>query len=355
MKIGILTHHYINNFGAFLQAYALQEALKELFPDADVEIINYINVKHFLINTCGWFRFYRDREDLKGWFQKIRLPRTFSAARKRSFSLSRRCFTVSQVNKLGFDCIIVGSDEVWNYEDFKGRAKIKFGIGLNCKKLIAYAPCLGNSSAKGEIPEYVREGLKRFYAISARDGKTAQLVKRAAGRTAVRVLDPTFLISYPRVRLKGIQKPYILFYYCEKLPAEIHDRIFDYAQRHDMAVYGAGECDRRYTRITVDLTPFEWMEMFRQAACVYTGTFHGTVFSILNERQFRVYLTNESRIKKVRALLSEFQIQNRELSLNEPVFPEGPEYRIDYGKVKRMIEEKRFRSLEYLKKSILES
>ena len=29
MKIGILTHQYIYNYGAFLQAYALQEKLKE--------------------------------------------------------------------------------------------------------------------------------------------------------------------------------------------------------------------------------------------------------------------------------------------------------------------------------------
>lgn len=33
MKIGILTHQYINNYGAFLQAWALREAISELFPE----------------------------------------------------------------------------------------------------------------------------------------------------------------------------------------------------------------------------------------------------------------------------------------------------------------------------------
>lgn len=62
MRIGILTHHYINNFGAFLQAYSLQQAIKELHPEDDVYIINCVNIKHFIINTGGWFRFYRKKE-----------------------------------------------------------------------------------------------------------------------------------------------------------------------------------------------------------------------------------------------------------------------------------------------------
>lgn len=48
MKIGILTHHYINNFGAFLQAYALQTALQEMYPNDEVQIIDCMNVKCFL-------------------------------------------------------------------------------------------------------------------------------------------------------------------------------------------------------------------------------------------------------------------------------------------------------------------
>ena len=39
MKIGILTHHYINNFGAFLQAYALQTALQEMYPNDEARVI----------------------------------------------------------------------------------------------------------------------------------------------------------------------------------------------------------------------------------------------------------------------------------------------------------------------------
>lgn len=51
MKIGILTHQYINNYGAFLQAWALRKAISELFPEDEVQIIDYVNVKHYIINA----------------------------------------------------------------------------------------------------------------------------------------------------------------------------------------------------------------------------------------------------------------------------------------------------------------
>ena len=138
MKIGILTHQYINNYGAFLQAWALREAIAELFPNDEVQIIDYVNLKHFIINAGGWFRFYKNRESFKDWMEKIKLPRTFAKARNQEMILSKRCFNAKQINALDFDCIIVGSDEVWNYKDTKGNAALKFGEGLTCKNLIAY-------------------------------------------------------------------------------------------------------------------------------------------------------------------------------------------------------------------------
>lgn len=55
-------------------------------------------------------------------------------------NLTHICYDAKGIEKLGLDYIIVGSDEVWNYRETKGNAKVKFGIGLNNEKLIAYAP-----------------------------------------------------------------------------------------------------------------------------------------------------------------------------------------------------------------------
>ena len=46
MRIGILTHHYVKNYGAFLQMKALYETLREVYPKADIRIVNFICQEH---------------------------------------------------------------------------------------------------------------------------------------------------------------------------------------------------------------------------------------------------------------------------------------------------------------------
>lgn len=352
MKIGILTHQYINNYGAFLQAFALHQAVSNIFPEDEVEIINCINLKHYLINSAGWFRYYKNKENLSCWMQKIKVPHSFANARKNNLVLSKTVYTTKQVNKLKYDVIIVGSDEVWNFKDSKSNAPIKFGIGLNCPTLIAYAPSVGNTNPNEVLPNYVVDGIKKFKGLSARDDLTFELCKKLANIEPHRVLDPTFLGEFPSITEKKKMEPYILFYYCDNLPNEIKKQIFEYAKENNLKVYGAGECDKNYSDITVNLTPFEWVEMFKNAEFVFTGTFHGAVFSILNRRPFKVYLTNESRIKKVRALLNELEIKNREIDDKYHFDLDEQKNDIDYEATYKIISKKREESLLYLKKSI---
>lgn len=351
MKIGILTHHYINNFGAFLQAYSLQEAIKELFPEDEVCIINCINIKHFGINTGGWFRFYIKRENFRSWFQKIQLPRTFGQAREKYMNLTGRCYNARGIEKLNLDYIVVGSDEVWNYKETKGNAKVKFGVGLDKEKLVAYAPSVGQTDDT-DIPDYVRTGILRFKAVSARDALTEKLAEEIRGEEIRRVVDPTFLIRTPADSVKGVKQPYLLFYYCDGLPREEREKIIRYARENHLEIYGAGECDKVYTDITVNITPFQWVWMFRNAEFVITGTFHGAVFSMLNHRQFACYLSNPSRIRKVASLLDEFDLRDRQCSANASEIIETLNRKIDYEKKEVLFEQRRQKSRKFLKDAI---
>lgn len=350
MKIGILTHQYVSNYGAFLQAYALAKAVAREFPEDTVEIIDYINLKHFITNSLGWFRFYKGREQAKHWKQKICVPFVFVRERKKHLPLSPRCYTAWQINRLQYDAIIVGSDEVWNYKDRKSTAKIKFGHGLTCKNLIAYAPSVGDS--RGDIPEYVRSGLENFRFVSVRDELTGKLVKKVTGQEPEAVLDPTFLQEIPKEEPREIQKPYILFYYCDGLPRNIKQQIVSCARQEGYAVYGAGQWDSQYDDIPKIPTPFEWVQMFHNAQFVFTGTFHGAVFSILNRRPFKVYLTNKSRIRKVGALLKELSIENREIDSDFVFNLNEKENEIDYRMVEHILAQRREQSLAYLRQAI---
>lgn len=55
MKIGILTHHYVGNFGAVLQTDALVRVLKENCGDAEIEVINYKVLNHYFRSNSRFF------------------------------------------------------------------------------------------------------------------------------------------------------------------------------------------------------------------------------------------------------------------------------------------------------------
>ncbi len=351
MKIGILTHHYINNFGAFLQAYSLQEIVKKIKPNDEVYIIDDINLKHFTINTGGWFRFYSDKETLASWREKIKLPSNFSKARNKYMNLTKRCYRTSEVDNLKLDFIIIGSDEVWNFNESKGNAKIKFGEGLSCENLISYAPSVGNTDITN-VPDYVVSGIKKFKSVSARDDLTETLASNIRNEKVTRVVDPTFLSEIPTEKVDGVDKPYILFYYCDGLKTEEKEKIFKYAKENNLDVYGAGENDKKYTKITVNLTPFQWVWMFKNAKYVITGTFHGAVFSMLNHRDFACYLTNPSRVKKVGSLLKEFGLDNRQTNGNANSILKVLENPIDYKVFDEIANRRINESIEYLKKAL---
>lgn len=352
MKIGILTHHTVVNFGAFLQAYALQEAISRIRPNDTVEIINYIPLKHFLINTLGWFLWYKNRQNWKNWGNIFRLPFTLRRERVKYMNLSPRCFSADAVSKMRYDIIVIGSDEVWNYADRKSYNPIKFGYSIDSAKLVAYAPSAGNSNID-IIPDLVKIGLNKFSHLSGRDRRTVYLAQKATNKKVTEVLDPTFLHTLPTVTNPYIpQGDYILFYYCEHLPEKIKIQIYNYAKSHGLEIIGAGDSDKDYCKCNVNMTPFQWAGMFRYAKFVFTGTFHGAVFSIINNRQFKVYLTNQGRIAKVGALLDSLGISGRLIDENYIFDLCEQEHEINYTEVNDVIAAKKEISLEYLNEAL---
>ena len=356
-KIGILTHHYIHNYGAFLQGYALQEAIKNLYPNDEVYMIDFVNKKHAIKNTLGWFRYHPKKDSLKSYFQKIKLPYIFGKTQKKYYNLTKKIHNTKELNELGLDAIVVGSDEVWHYEDI-ARHPMKFGYGVEVDKLLSYAPSTGSSNVKENIPEYVKEGLENFTGLSARDDNAETLVKNVLGKQITRVLDPTFLYEFPDYSSKFVDyiknEKYILMYYCDKLPIEIREKIIEYAKKNNYKIFGAGEYKKWFNETFVDIDAFEWVEMFKNAQIIFTGTFHGAVFSIKSKKNFYCYLTNPSRIKKVGSLLKQFEINNHiidEKNYNE-MFDKINNNYISYEDVYKNIEKYRNESLQYLKDNI---
>lgn len=357
MKIGILTHHYVSNYGAFLQSYCLREAIARLFPDDDVRIIDYINLRHRIINTGGCLRFYYGRETVASWLEKIRLPGVFRKARKDSLRLTKRVYTVAGINALGLDTIVVGSDEVWNYRDMRSYAAMKFGCGLSEGiRLVSYAASVGNIKEYDDLPPCAKAGLQRFSALSVRDDDTDAFLRAVVHQTATRVLDPVFLSQTPdgyTPRIASLtRQPYILFYHCAPLSEQKQREIAAYAKQQGVRLLGAGEYSVLYDQRSIDLRPFEWVELFRRARYVVTGTFHGAVFSIVNKRPFSACPNNPTRVAKLGSLLKELGLEGRMGTSAELDLSKMEADVIDYQAVEAKLRERIRHSEEYLKTAL---
>ncbi len=347
MKIGILTHHYVKNYGAFLQCYALQECLNKMFPKDEIYIIDYVNYKHLLINVAGWFRFNINKDSFKSYIQKIQIPFIFSKIENKYLNKTKKAKNYKDINKLKLDMIIIGSDEVWNYEDKKSFDLIKFGKNLKCKNIITYAPSTGKSNVD-KCPNSVIQALKNIKSFSARDDNAEKLVNKYTDKKCTRVLDPTFLYDFPDYNSMLINKikkeNYILIYYCDGITDNMIFEIKKYAKKNNFKIYGAGEYKNWFDTLPVNVNPFEWVELFKNAEMVITGTFHGTVFSIKCKKNFYNYTTNESRIRKINSLLKQLSIKDRNLSICKI-----GENDIDYKRVYNIIEIEKNKSLDYIK------
>jgi len=354
MKIGILTHHYVKNFGAFLQAFALIHVIQEIAPNAYVEIIDYRVRKHEIMNSVHYFGFKPNRGDtFKGYLEKIGLYFTQDSFEK-SLPKSKRVYSQDDINDLQYDLIIVGADEVWNFNDV-AYDPIKFGYGINAP-LISYSASVGGSSIGDSISSDIINGLLKFKAIAVRDKKSEELAKYIVGDKidVNRTLDPVFLYDFKlkiRDKIRRLTvSPYILIYDCHVTENQVL-KLVDFAQRNNMDIIGAGEYRKWYTKHSVNISPLEWAYLFKHSWGVVTGTFHGTSFAIKYNRPFVAYLTELNRVNKVGSLLSEFGLEKQLVKPTDNII-DVMKQNIDYERVNKIIEARKAESIRYLQSNM---
>lgn len=313
MKIGILTHHYVKNYGAFLQAKALMETLKKKYPEANIEFVNYVVTYHWLRNVIHTARYRFDKDTPKKYAERIKLLKTHTKF-EHQLPIGKRVRTAKDINNLGLDVLIVGSDEVWNFKDY-GFGILKYGTGIKVPNLIAYAPSVGAVQKDDEIPEDIIKGLNNFDSIAVRDENSVSIVFRATGKKVNKVVDPVFLYDYEK-ELKEVgnrvvpNKKYLLIYDC-KLTEKFQKSVIAYAKEKGYLIVGAGEHADWYDVLSTNLDPFEWVTLFKNAEFVITGTFHGTAFSVKFFKNFLSFPTETNRINKIRSLLIQLGLEER--------------------------------------------
>lgn len=361
MKVGIATFQWADNYGALLQAYALQSFLKE--RGHSVQIINYQPLQPIF-----WYHKWLAKTP-KGYLTKWELEykkKIFNDFRKNYLERTKEVFKEkSELKKIEnrFELLITGSDQVWNPR-WLSQANGLFDLcflsfaGVKTRR-ISYAASFGYSNKetmKEEWQKIVSEKLNAMDAISVREQSGVTLVRNLCGRTdAVYSIDPTLLLE------KGFYENFV-----DKLNKR-NSYIFNYMlhgldtdsdllclQISKIINQGIIKCNARKTRLHKGFTlpsPKDWLQRIRNASFVVTNSFHGVVFCLIFHKPFIALLINGengSMNSRIVELLEAVMLKNRILIPNQALPYNFLTIEIDWGKVDKEISFLRKNAIEYL-------
>jgi len=336
MKIGILTFHNAHNYGAVLQAYALRTKLRSLGYDA--HIVNYRNPK---IEKS-----YEKRLVPKKVAVSLFHPRSFLLRRQRRLevkvaqsSWEKRCDVFcdfidrvilegntgkverAELAKLDYDVFICGSDQIWTDYLTGGYDDVYFLHFPTKAKKIAYGASKVNALFKEEDKRYFRDSLSDFTALSVRERDLAIALTDICNKEVRVVLDPTLLLSqkiYEEIEAPIAEnEEYVLAYFLveDKVLMQCAQWAAEKLGVKLIEIHYYKQCLKNHNQVT-DCGPGEFLTYFKQAKYIFTNSFHGTVFSIIYEKDF--FSVYEKDVRKDN-LLDSLGLEHRHIRTPEEI------------------------------------
>lgn len=340
-----MTFHWASNYGAILQAYALQQFLKR--HGVETEIVDYVPFRVVFIRMLQRIR-TRDASDFVREFRMRRFRRRYLDVSPRRYRRSSDLRGAAGA----YDALVCGSDQIWN-EWFtlnaEGGPTCAYFLDYAAEgvKKISYAASFGTDSLTEPMARVVGTELATFDAIGVREESGASIVA-ALDLKATVVADPTLLLSSEDYDdLIGAHRTldlHPLFTYILHNGQVAAHSVAD----HLASTYFNGQ--RLYDREPI--SPLDWLSQLRHANYVLTNSFHGLVFSLVFERPFMVVAVEgagESMNGRFRTLLKSVCLEERLLtSLDVQRVDTLYSQPIDWPKVRYALDSMRDASAEFL-------
>ena len=380
-KIGLCICYDTYNYGSMLQSYATCKIIKKM--DYSYEIINYsrkltigllfrsiTKIPHQLKSRIIGKKEKKRISKIDGLNQNLRKRHEyFKKFIDENFenSLSNKCDTLKQLTSLSrkYDIVLVGSDQLWNPTGYSTRFYNLLFVDENVKK-ISYATSFGVSNIPNSKKRIAKKFLNRLDAIGVREIRGKEIIEELTGRSAQVVLDPTLLfnqeewLEFIPNSPKIINDKYIL---CYLLGDNVCHRnaVSEFARKRNLKVVTLPFLDK-FVEVDLDfgdyklfdIGPQEFLNLIRNAEYVFTDSFHGTVFSILNKKQFITFNrfstdSKNSRNSRIDSLFSLLGLEDRRSTdMNFSKI----DYKIDYDAVDSKLDLLRKKSLDYLGSSL---
>lgn len=367
-KIGIMSMQRINNYGSFLQAYALKKTIEDL-GNYEVEFVDYKAGKPLV--TSKKLRFSRLRNGIK-----IIINKEFREKRKEREKLND-LFQSEFIPKLGvtksqnlspkLDTLVIGSDEVFNCTQANksvGYSPDLFGKNNRAKRLISYAGSFGNTTISKlddfDKKDEVFELIRNFDAISVRDKNSYNIVKHSGFVGDILVsLDPVLIYNYESIieqYTRVVEEDYVILYgYDYRFKKEEIETIEKFCKRNNKKIICIGGVQNIEGDFIV-CDPFECLAYFKYADYIITDTFHGTIFSIIFKKQFSTLIRTSDSVgygneEKLTFLLEKMKLENRAMYDIERLH-ENYNNIIDYTETFDVLTTEKNKTIKYLSENL---
>lgn len=365
-KIGILTFHYAHNYGAMLQSYALVKVLDRLGYSAEIidyrlqyidqyvrkETIDEVIKKEGTI--LGVMKFVK--RYLAGEYRRDKQWYQFESFNAEFLRKSKQMLTQKKdLKTLCYDAYISGSDQIWNLNltDNAWEYFLDFVSGDELK--IAYATSNGKANFEGDNYKIINKLIMSYDYVSVREKQLADFICKNVRTDAEFVLDPTLLLSKEEwneviIPYETKQQQYI-FVYLVELNDVLLKNVIEYAKKLEKKVVVlAYEKLSHYDNIEQlhHCHPLKFISYIKNADMVVTNSYHGLCFSIIFGKEFWVY-SHSNLNERISSLIEMLGLNERLIDRN--VLDEID--KIDYEMVRNIIEAKKEKSIEFLRKALM--
>lgn len=375
-KVGIVTR-YDNNYGACLQAAALQKCLQKMNvtasiicfePEEKVQGENRLQKYLSKLKKIGLRRAIKVAA-IKKYI--IKEKKAFDCFRDNEIRRTENIYHTSeamQVEAENFDAFICGSDMIW-CEEFIEMLDVYFLTFAPKGKRIAYSPSFGRNAVRTENRETYCKLIREMDYLSCRERSGLELITELTGRSAVHTIDPTLLLTrtewyqcIPREKqIYGKQK-YVLKYMFTELTKEGKKFVDDICQNINgsmrMLPFTKAEYILEKENGISGHGPYDFLVLYANSEFVVTNTFHGLIFALIFEKPFVVFKREDAGVwakydDRLTDILHQLGLMERYVSQSSMFKKEW--LQLDYSEVRIKLNEWRDASKGYLFTSLNEA
>jgi hypothetical protein len=360
-KIGILTFHRTHNYGAVLQAYALAKALSA----HQVEYIDYVHPRSRMAQVHCNHKLYDTKNSVmlnaKHFVRHYLLRRHLKKEKKIQYFIKHYvpisknqyiCAAELEVIQNQYDVLISGSDQIWN-PDLTGKEmdpNYWLAFGNDQIKRMSYASSAGsytfNETEKTKIKRY----LSGFHAISVREASLQRELSDLTSKSIEVVGDPTFLLeksAWDEIATPSLAYEYLLLYNfgncntCLYAAQSIADQL-------GVKLLSLGRKVPHGTTLS-NCGIQDFLGLFKNARFVITNSFHGTIFSLIFNRNFFSVWYNDNPYRAL-DLLERVNIRERIIKAKSEILNVPLE--LEFDEVNKKVDEIRMQGLSFLTAAI---